>query len=143
MQRKAKEIRRERKLQKMISKGMDPSPPLKAEAQGASLESFFEKVLPENSKHVLEFKLVNTSEMNDDFALTFAESFELYKKYEITVHQKQTDRPDEKQFSRFLAESPLQQQSGPNQSNREKPVYGSFHLQYVLDGNIIGECFLW
>ena len=63
------------------------------------------------------------------------EEFELYVKYQTTIHK---DKPGEvtlNGFKRFLCNSPL------TDSNYKGPFtkgYGSYHQQYRLNGKLIG-----
>lgn len=68
---------------------------------------------------------------------SFEAVYKIYQKYELTIHSREAERPTAKQFSRFLADSPLQYQLGLAQNTKEQPVYGSFHLHYILDDNLI------
>ncbi|XP_055327930.1 arginyl-tRNA--protein transferase 1-like isoform X2 [Paramacrobiotus metropolitanus] len=140
LQRKAKEVRREKKAQKLLRQGVNPTPPKSSKSTSNSLETYLEKPLPDEPKHHLEFRLISTSDNDRDseFTRTFDDVFQVYAKYELTIHKKDADHPTPKQFSRFLAESPLQRQLAPEQADNDEGVYGSFHLHYVLDGKIIG-----
>ncbi|OWA53710.1 Arginyl-tRNA--protein transferase 1 [Hypsibius exemplaris] len=141
LQRKKKEIRRERKRQKLLRKGLDPDvEELKRKLALAppSLEDCLGKPLPENPKHTLVTRLVMPGDRDPYFMESFEETLKLYQKYELTIHKKEAERPTEKQFTRFLAESPLQYQSAAGQSPMDPPTLGSFHLHYILDGKLVG-----
>lgn len=147
--RKAKDIRRERKLQKQLTTAADsgkktspqavkePSKELaKPREDGRKpLESFLQ--LPSLDKppaHVLEVKLVQSSPQSPEFKASFRESYELYKKYQVAVHHDTPDKCTEDQFVRFLVDSPLIPKPGPKEW---ECGYGSHHNQYYIDGKLV------
>jgi len=76
--------------------------------------------------------LVRSSPPSSEFETTFQQSYELYKKYQMTIHGESESDCAEKSFKRFLVTSPLQ----ADHSTRELDQgFGSFHQQYWLDGN--------
>ncbi|NP_001426304.1 arginyl-tRNA--protein transferase 1 isoform 22 [Homo sapiens] len=135
--RKAKEIRKERKRLKLMqqnpagelegfqAQGHPPSlfPPKAKSNQPKSLEDLIFESLPENASHKLEVRLVPVSFEDPEFKSSFSQSFSLYVKYQVAIHQ---DPPDE--CGKTEAETPP---NGPDCG------YGSFHQQYWLDGKII------
>nr|KAF6454801.1 arginyltransferase 1 [Rousettus aegyptiacus] len=135
--RKAKEIRKERKRLKLMqqnpagelqgfqSQGEPRSlfPPKARSNQPKSLEDLIFESLPENASHKLEVRLVPVSFEDPEFKSSFSQSFSLYVKYQMAIHQ---DPPDE--CGKTEAENPP---NGPDCG------YGSFHQQYWLDGKII------
>ncbi|XP_034950471.1 arginyl-tRNA--protein transferase 1 [Chelonus insularis] len=80
----------------------------------------------------LELKLVPVS--SEEFMATVDESAELFKKYQIAVHNDDPFDCDKKSFLNFLGKSPLHHwkpESGP-------PLgYGSFHQQYRLNNKLM------
>ncbi|XP_050450732.1 arginyl-tRNA--protein transferase 1 isoform X2 [Cataglyphis hispanica] len=83
-------------------------------------------------KSPLQMKLVKV--MSDEFLNTFDASANLYKKYQMAIHNDPPEECNQKSFFNFLVKSPLQQwtpNSGPSQG------YGSFHEQYWLDNELI------
>ncbi|XP_036754898.2 arginyl-tRNA--protein transferase 1 isoform X7 [Manis pentadactyla] len=135
--RKAKEIRKERKRLKLMRQnpaggleglqapGGPPSvfPPKAKHSQAPSLEDFIVGSLPDCGSHKLEVRLVPVSFEDPEFKSSFSQSFSLYVKYQMAIHQ---DPPDE--CGKTEAENPP---NGPDCG------YGSFHQQYWLDGKII------
>ncbi|XP_035125202.1 arginyl-tRNA--protein transferase 1 isoform X13 [Callithrix jacchus] len=135
--RKAKEIRKERKRLKLMqqnpagehegfqAQGQPPSLfPAKAKSnQPKSLEDLIFESLPEDASHKLEVRLVPVSSEDPEFKSSFSQSFSLYVKYQVAIHQ---DPPEE--CGKTEAETPP---NGPDCG------YGSFHQQYWLDGKII------
>ncbi|XP_044296142.1 arginyl-tRNA--protein transferase 1 isoform X2 [Varanus komodoensis] len=142
--RKAKEIRKEHKLQRCL-KNQTQNPALQAAAQTLltqnaktnqpkSIEDFiFVTLLPE-ALHRLEVRLVRSSPPSCQFKATFQESYQVYKRYQMVVHKDPPDKPTAGQFTRFLCDSPLEAENLPNSP---ECGYGSFHQQYWLDGKII------
>ncbi|KAM9618148.1 arginyl-tRNA--protein transferase 1 isoform 12-T12 [Trichechus inunguis] len=146
--RKAKEIRKERKrlklmqqspageLQGLQAQGELPSliPPKSKSNQPKSLEDFIFEPLPEDASHKLEVRLVPVSFEDPEFKSSFSQSFSLYVKYQMTIHQDPPDECGETEFTRFLCSSPLEAENPPDGPDCG---YGSFHQQYWLDGKII------
>ncbi|XP_066456957.1 arginyl-tRNA--protein transferase 1 isoform X1 [Eleutherodactylus coqui] len=141
--RKAKDIRKERHLQKMLlQKGDQTSQPsavtptaAKPKAGGSkSIEEFIDVPDRENVAHRLEVKLVRSCPPSSQFKATFQESYQVYKRYQTTIHQDPPDKPTVSQFTRFLCDSPLEPETLPDGLSCG---YGSFHQQYWLDGKII------
>ncbi|XP_035219051.1 arginyl-tRNA--protein transferase 1-like isoform X2 [Stegodyphus dumicola] len=135
--RKAKLIRRERKLQKLLKMGVSADEAKasmeKKNDRAKSLEDFINQPLPAEPAHKLELRLVPSALENPLFSQTFEESYEVYKKYQMSVHKDTAEKCSKKQYNRFLVNSPFQHcddilcRSG----------YGSFHQQYWLDNKLI------
>ncbi|XP_066096597.1 arginyl-tRNA--protein transferase 1 isoform X2 [Saccopteryx bilineata] len=146
--RKAKEIRKERKRLKLMQQSpageregvqAQPEPlslvPLKAKSnQPKSLEDFIFESLPENASHKLEVRLVPVSFEDPEFKSSFSQSFSLYVKYQMAIHQDSPDECGKTEFTGFLCSSPLEPETPPGGPDCG---YGSFHQQYWLDGKII------
>uniref|UniRef100_A0A8C9IIN3 arginyltransferase n=1 Tax=Piliocolobus tephrosceles TaxID=591936 RepID=A0A8C9IIN3_9PRIM len=146
--RKAKEIRKERKRLKRMqqnpagelegfqAQGHPPSlfPPKAKSNQPKSLEDLIFESLPENASHKLEVRLVPASFEDPEFKSSFSQSFSLYVKYQVAIHQDLPDECGKTEFTRFLCSSPLEAETPPNGPDCG---YGSFHQQYWLDGKII------
>nr|XP_054377502.1 arginyl-tRNA--protein transferase 1 isoform X11 [Pongo abelii] len=146
--RKAKEIRKERKrlklmqqnpaeeLERFQAQGHPPSlfPPKAKSNQPKSLEDLIFESLPENASHKLEVRLVPVSFEDPEFKSSFSQSFSLYVKYQVAIHQDPPDECGKTEFTRFLCSSPLEAETPPNGPDCG---YGSFHQQYWLDGKII------
>nr|CAG4641695.1 EOG090X06AF [Eurycercus lamellatus] len=125
-QKKAKLIRIEKKMQKtggILEKS--------SQTPSKSLEEFL-KVESITAAHHLEIKLVNTS--SPEFQVSMAESWKLYVKYQVTVHNDEEAECNMEQFKRFLCKSPLQKHTP---KDGLYTGYGSFHQQYYLDGKLI------
>ena len=98
------------------------------------LEAFLD--LPTDAKlaHKLELKLVRSHPPSPEFNSTFKESYELYKKYQMIVHKDTEEKCTEKQYRRFLCDSPLI----PKEGAASWPCgYGSYHHHYRIDGRLV------
>ncbi|XP_043911991.1 arginyl-tRNA--protein transferase 1 isoform X2 [Protopterus annectens] len=112
--RKAKEVRRERKLQKTQHKaGVTVCPEAQSDAksvlsekskanQPKSLEEFLSYPAGE-LKHRLEVRLVRSSPASPEFTATFQESYQVYRQYQLTIHKDPPDKPSSKQVRLVLA----------------------------------------
>ncbi|XP_067676603.1 arginyl-tRNA--protein transferase 1-like isoform X1 [Haliotis asinina] len=142
--RKAKDIRRERKLQKLTDKGMDAEAAAAAvqskklqrmDSEMKSLEDYLNE--PEqapNVAHKLQTRLILVNPHSNDYRTSFTESHQVFKKYQMSVHKEGESDCSKQNFTEFLANSPLEPMSrdgGPSHG------YGSFHQHYILDGKII------
>uniref|UniRef100_U3JHH9 Arginyl-tRNA--protein transferase 1 n=1 Tax=Ficedula albicollis TaxID=59894 RepID=U3JHH9_FICAL len=146
--RKAKDIRKERKLQKLLQNQMgtvEGSQPQGDQAfllqnsksktnQPKNIEDFVFVPLPDDARHKLEVRVVRSSPPSSQFKATFQESYQVYKRYQMVIHKDPPDKPSISQFTRFLCDSPLEAEHAPNGPDCG---YGSFHQQYWLDGKII------
>ncbi|KAI9636382.1 arginine-tRNA-protein transferase [Dioszegia hungarica] len=75
-------------------------------------------------------------------AVATPESFELYKSYQISVHQDKPEKLNMRGFRRFLCDSPLIEQPITYTKDADTeglPAnYGSYHLLYKINGQTIG-----
>ncbi|KAM9285509.1 arginyl-tRNA--protein transferase 1 isoform 1-T1 [Morus bassanus] len=147
--RKAKDIRKERKLQKLLQNQTCTSEGSSLQAgdqvlllqnsksktnQPKTIEDFVFVSLPDDAPHKLEVRVVRSSPPSSQFKATFQESYQVYKRYQMVVHKDPPDKPTINQFTRFLCDSPLEAENAPT---GPECGYGSFHQQYWLDGKII------
>ncbi|XP_067276726.1 arginyl-tRNA--protein transferase 1 isoform X1 [Pseudorasbora parva] len=138
--RKAKDIRKERRLQKEQQKQQEtvssPSPAQSKSSsnQPKSLEEFITESLPNDPQHRLEVRLVPVSFEDPDFLASYEQSAALYARYQMSVHGDDPLECGASQFKRFLCDSPLEAETAPDGPD---VGYGSFHQQYWLDGRII------
>ncbi|XP_036120782.1 arginyl-tRNA--protein transferase 1 isoform X8 [Molossus molossus] len=140
--RKAKEIRKERKRLKLMQQNPAGEPtggqaqrgPKTEPHQPRSLEDLIFESLPENASHKLEVRVVRSSPPSSQFKATMLESYQVYKRYQMVIHNHSPDEPTVSQFTGFLCTSPLEPENPPNGPDCG---YGSFHQQYWLDGKII------
>lgn len=138
---KAKDLRREKKLAKQTEKGeterqADNTEQLK---QQKSHEKTLEDLLrePEQTEscaHKLEIRLVRSEPASEEFTRSFKQAHSVYHSYQMKIHKDPPDKPSVAQYTRFLCDSPLEEEY------REGGLpmgYGSFHQHYMLDGQII------
>ncbi|KRX78870.1 Arginyl-tRNA--protein transferase 1 [Trichinella sp. T6] len=135
-QKKAKFRRRQRKLLKLKEKGIDPSTWIKKQPPVKSLEDYI-RFSDENKtfKHCFYVKMIRSSPASSDFNDTFEESFEVFKKYQMAIHNDGICSWSERKYREFLCESPLIAENFPDATN--ELGFGSYHCQYWLDGKII------
>ncbi|XP_042192675.1 arginyl-tRNA--protein transferase 1 isoform X1 [Callorhinchus milii] len=111
--RKAKEVRRERKLQKLLqqhTEAVDMSQqetscaqPLALQHQipqanqPKSIDEFISESLSTIAAHQLEVRLVRSSPPGSQFKDTFQESYLLYKKYQMVIHKDPPEKATESQ----------------------------------------------
>uniref|UniRef100_A0A3B5L9B9 Arginyl-tRNA--protein transferase 1 n=1 Tax=Xiphophorus couchianus TaxID=32473 RepID=A0A3B5L9B9_9TELE len=129
--RKAKDLRKERRLQKDQKRqhgaGISLAKPANTN-QPKTLEDFISESLEDNSSDRLEVRLVRSNPPSQQFKASFDASYQVYKLYQMAIHKDPPDKPSESQVSGWWAEhSP----DGPEMG------YGSFHQQYWLDGRIV------
>ncbi|XP_070288113.1 arginyl-tRNA--protein transferase 1 isoform X4 [Myotis yumanensis] len=140
--RKAKEIRKERKRLKLMQQSpaggpegfQAPREPKTKPNQPKSLEELIFESLPEDASHKLEVRLVPVSFEDPEFKSSLSQSFSLYVKYQMAIHQDPPEECGKTEFTGFLCTSPLEPENPPNGPDCG---YGSFHQQYWLDGKII------
>ncbi|KAG8190509.1 hypothetical protein JTE90_006678 [Oedothorax gibbosus] len=139
--RKAKEVRKERKLQKLLKRGLsqaDASAVVTHAKKGnepKSLEEFLLDPLPSQPAHKLELRIVTADPESESFMATFKESHDIYVKYQMTIHKDTDEECNEESFRNFLLETPFEHVESSSSSSRS--AYGSFHHQYWLDDKLI------
>ena len=170
--RKAKDIRREKRLLKMAqtkesdAKSVPPSvmdvgtpvdkpvgtPVDRPEEEGGK-DSNGQDLLdlvtlpdPKDCVHKLEIKLVKSWPRSPEVTATFASSYAVFKKFQSIVHLDDHDC-DERHYSDFIVESPLVRepagsQNKPGGTGGPTCDYGSYHQQYWLDGNLVAVALL-
>ncbi|XP_027992180.1 arginyl-tRNA--protein transferase 1 isoform X3 [Eptesicus fuscus] len=172
--RKAKEIRKERKRLKLMQQSpaggpegfQAPREPKTKPNQPKSLEELIFESLPEDSSHKLEVRVVRSSPPSSQFKATMLESYQVYKRYQMVIHNHSPDEPTVSQvrlvpvsfedpefksslsqsFSLYVKYQMAIHQDPPEECGKTEPEnppngpdcgYGSFHQQYWLDGKII------
>ncbi|XP_047346528.1 arginyl-tRNA--protein transferase 1 isoform X4 [Vespa velutina] len=109
---KAKFLRIERKQKKLLAQGKSLKEietafkESKQQNYVKTLEELFDEIWTGTKK--LELKLVRTSPMSSGYLMTSKKSYEVYKKYQSTIHRIPTEKITEQQYTRFLVKSPLQ-----------------------------------
>ncbi|XP_035982606.1 arginyl-tRNA--protein transferase 1 isoform X2 [Fundulus heteroclitus] len=135
--RKAKDLRKERRLQKDQNRqhGDGASPPKPAcTNQPKTLEGLMSEPLEGSSSRRLEVRLVPVNFDDPQFAASYQHSAALYARYQMAVHGDDPSECSETEFRRFLCDSPLEAEHSPD---GPELGYGSFHQQYWLDGRIV------
>ncbi|XP_059708087.1 arginyl-tRNA--protein transferase 1 isoform X5 [Haemorhous mexicanus] len=126
--RKAKDIRKERKLQKLLQNQMGTAEGSQLQGDQAfllqnsksktnqpkNIEDFVFVPLPDDARHKLEVRVVRSSPPSSQFKATFQESYQVYKRYQMVIHKDPPDKPTINQFTRFLCDSPLEGQYKPS-----------------------------
>ncbi|KAH7937305.1 hypothetical protein HPB49_010476 [Dermacentor silvarum] len=137
--RKARDIRRERKLLKLSSAGKDLSPggdkaPLsskKPKNEPKSLEDFLFEPLPPDAAHKLEVRLVWNSPDCPEFAKSFDSALAVYFRYQEKIHKDSPEKLTERRYRRFLVNSPIQVRTVL--SNRGSPEFeATFEASWKL-----------
>lgn len=138
---KAKDLRREKKLAKQTEKRQterqaDNTEQLKQQkSQEKTLEDLLrEPEQTENCAHKLEIRLVRSEPASEEFTRSFTPAHNVYHSYQMIIHKDPPNKPSVAQYTRFLCDSPLEEEyreGGPPMG------YGSFHQHYLLDGQII------
>ncbi|XP_027021583.2 arginyl-tRNA--protein transferase 1 isoform X3 [Tachysurus fulvidraco] len=104
--RKAKDIRKERRLQKEQKKQQDggsistnpkPATGTPASGQPKPLEEFITDSLPDDPLHRLEVRLVRSMPPSPQFKASFDASYQVYKLYQTGIHHDPPDKPSESQ----------------------------------------------
>ncbi|CAG2164797.1 unnamed protein product, partial [Oppiella nova] len=150
---KAKNIRKERKLRKIMAKEkcdekrgleiMSENFRNKAIAKNKckSLEDYLNEIETSlNAKHKLKvifilcIRFVSTT--TEEYKQTFEESHEVYRKYQMSIHGDSLDKCSSKQYKRFLIDSPLENERCVTSDGLPDHL-GSFHQQYWLDNKLI------
>lgn len=65
------------------------------------------------------------------------EEYELYRKYQIKVHNDTPDRVTESSYKRFLIDSPLIFVQSNGDGSVPPCGFGSFHQQYLVNGKLV------
>nr|XP_023026125.1 arginyl-tRNA--protein transferase 1 [Leptinotarsa decemlineata] len=129
---KAKLLRMERKKEKLLKKGLaleknDPQ-------SKKSLEDFLEEISPD-SRNKFQMRLISTSEPTPDWERVKDVEYELYKQYQMGIHNDPPSKLSYAGFRRFLVNTPLKPEEFPN--GIEGPGYGSFHQQYWINDKLV------
>ncbi|KAH8298438.1 hypothetical protein KR044_002979 [Drosophila immigrans] len=120
---KAKQMRLERRQAKACA------PKERKVAQEKNLRDFLTST-SDTDKHQLKLRLVHVH--GETFKQTLPQSYELYRKYQIVIHN---DPPrDLKAYKDHLQESPMKHHKS---ADTPEMGYGSFHQQYWLDDKLI------
>ncbi|XP_074015318.1 arginyl-tRNA--protein transferase 1 isoform X3 [Numenius arquata] len=106
--RKAKDIRKERKLQKLLQNQMCTLEGSQLQGgdqvfllqnsksktnQPKTIEDFVFVSLPDDARHKLEVRVVRSSPPSSQFKATLQESYQVYKRYQMVIHKDPPDKP--------------------------------------------------
>ena len=141
---KAKLIRREKYIEKMIRLGKEiphdgtdlNRNKIKGVAElvgGNNLFALNQKILqsePE-SVHKFEIRLVRADLRDKEFMKSFQQSYKVYMNYQTIIHKDSPEDCDVQTFASFLCDSPLIYEE------KEGIVLGAFHQQYLVDDAIV------
>ncbi|KAI5753814.1 hypothetical protein M8J77_003543 [Diaphorina citri] len=113
---KSKHLRIERRKQTLLSRGLSmdqvlstmQASKLRRATREKTLEDFIHVKLPDNAKHRLELRLVQSSPPSSLFKKTFNLVVDVYRRYQMSVHGSAAAKCNSEQFTRFLCNSPLQ-----------------------------------
>ncbi|KAG6443353.1 hypothetical protein O3G_MSEX002745 [Manduca sexta] len=131
---KAKQLRRERKLEKLKEKGIDVSSLNTTSKNNEKQIEEFINELPDDVKKKLEIRLVRTTPPSPEWLATSKETYEVYVKYQTIIHDDKPEKCTEPKFKDFLVRSPLLEEF----SETGPPCgFGSFHQQYWLEGKLV------
>ena len=84
--------------------------------------------------HTLKMELIRSSPPSAEFKAVFAESYALYKKYQMTIHKDKEEKCNESSYQKFLCSSPLIPKKGQDGWPCD---YGSYHQHYRIDGKLV------
>ncbi len=85
----------------------------------------------EGNAHTFETRLVPALQGNPDFEATLAESYSIFQKFQMGIHQENEEDCQMRHFKDFLIDSPLIQQK-----YSDSIYFGTFHYQYLVDDKI-------
>ena len=89
-------------------------------------------------KNKLEFRLIRSYPPSEEFTRTLNESHSIYERYQMAIHGDEKADCTLSQFQRFLCQSTLRNECSRISSSKVPSFgYGSFHLQYYLNGKIV------
>jgi len=112
-------------------KAKHPDQPLKSKEEKNKEKSIEDLLMSletaKSASHKWEMKLVKADSENEEFISSLSETVALYQKYQEKIHNDSPDKCTERQFKRFLCNSPLQSEG----------VLGSYHYQYCIDNKIV------
>ncbi|XP_071954751.1 arginyl-tRNA--protein transferase 1-like isoform X2 [Antedon mediterranea] len=141
LRKKAKILRMEAKRHKQThsaeSSSLESQPTKnhqKSSNEPKSLEDYLSEETMMSTALNIKIKLIRTAPPSLEYQESFKESYELFRKYQMTIHKEPASDCTAHDFKRFLCESPLVEEyreDGPSCG------YGSFHQQYWLGGVLI------
>lgn len=138
--RKAKYVRKERKELKALDRPHTPASMASSRNSPtlASIESPLEDLMtlpnPANCKHKFECRFVSIRPLSQEYMDTLTESYELFVKFQMTIHKEKKEDCTIGNFRDFIEQTPLLSSEG---SGSMPCRYGTYHQQYLIDGKLI------
>lgn len=134
---KAKEIRAERRAQKLATRGggktnLSPSKPPPPRPKRATLQELLEShKVPgeEDRKHTLEVRLLSCNPRDPQLSRTLNKAYQLYDKFQEVIHPGKTRFHSPMEFEWGFISTPLQ--------NPQNKHLGTYHMHYYLDGELV------
>ena len=136
MERQAKKVAHEAQTTPRVTKTMEQAEASSSGSQPPVVEWQEEKIaVPHTASctHHFSTRLVPCSLHDTVFAETYQESYQVFKKFQLGVHKDDVEECKEENFKNFLVDTPLSQEVTPEGAPCK---YGSYHLQYLIDGRI-------
>ncbi len=137
--RKAKELRKERRQLKALNRSATPSSMTMSSSSltPSLVDHPLEKLLslpdPASCKHKFECRLVSIQPLSQEYLDTLTESYELFVKFQITIHKEKKEDCTIRNFRDFIEQTPLLSTEGPSGMSCG---YGTYHQQYFIDGKL-------
>jgi len=137
---KAKILRREKYLEKLVKAGTEPSKEVYNKPKEITsllpsqnhfiINTKLDQSLP-GSAHKFELRLVKADLSDKEFMKSFHESYRVYRKYQTVIHKDKPQDCDMQTYAGFLCDSPLIYEMIGDK------VLGAYHQQYLVDGSIV------
>ena len=85
-------------------------------------------------KHKFKTRLVRVNPRSNAFMDTYDESYAVFKKFQMIIHSEPEEDSTERHFEQFLVSTPMENEA---EGSENMPcMFGTYHLQYLLDGKI-------
>ncbi|KAM6956197.1 arginyl-tRNA--protein transferase 1 [Aplochiton taeniatus] len=143
--RKAKELRKERRMQKQREDGISTTnaaspavaalPSLPSASQAKALEELISEI-PDNPLHCLEVRLVRSNPPSPQFKASFDASYNVYKLYQMAIHKDPPGKPSESQV-RLV---PVDFEDPQFTESYEQSVELYARYQMAIHGDAPSEC---
>jgi len=86
-------------------------------------------------KHKFELRLIKADQEDQHFKKYFEESYAVYRNYQMTIHKDKEYECDKSTFRSFLCDSPLIYEERNEKGTNI--LLGAFHQHYLIDGKIV------
>ena len=113
-----------------------------AKSKNESSKSLFAQDLTElltlpneaDCKHKFETRLIRVNPRSTVFLDTYDESYAVFKKFQMIIHQEPEEDSTERHFEEFLVSTPMENEV---EGCENMPcMFGTYHQQYLIDGKI-------